>query len=315
MNTKEPYEIIARYLSGEATAQERDELEQWKKLSDENAEAFDQLELFWNKTATMNFEPDTEKALASVSAKINKKKALPIRLIVQIAAVLVICIGTVYYFKTRTTPLKPLMYVTGKNETKTILLEDGTNVTLNENSTLTVPGHFDDSTRKVTFEGEAYFNVAKNPHKAFIIKAGESVTRVLGTAFLVRARKNETYISVSVHRGKVSFSKASNNVILTVGEIGVLNKKTGNLLETINDNLNDLSWQTKMLTFIATPLPKAISQISDYYNVSILIDNPELCNLTFTSQFTNKKLDEVLKTIELTTGHSFVKDGNMFILK
>ena len=317
MNKELPYEIIARVLSGEATAQERNELEKWQNLSNENKEAFEQMKVLWTQAMANDFEPNTEEALKTVSAKIGgkKKKIRPLQLLLQVAAVAIIFIATGVYLKHELTPSRYQIFHAGVHEKKSIVLEDGTNVTLNENSTLTYPEHFDDTVRAVTLEGEAYFDVNHNPKKPFVIKAGESQTRVLGTAFIVRARPDEKEITVSVHRGKVAFSQASAQVILTIGEKGTLDKTTGSVTEKYNDNLNDLSWQTNMLTFVGTPLNKVAGQLSEFYKVQVSLSSSELDSVKFSGQFYDKKIDEVLKNIELATGHEFVKDGVGYRLK
>jgi len=317
VNQELPYEIIARILSGEATAQERNDLELWKQASPENLEAFNQMMFLWENTSAMQFEPNTEKALDAVSEKLSykKRKLFSTRTLLQIAAILVVLIASGMYLKYAFTPVQYKTFQTSINEKKTIMLEDGTSVSLNANSTLTFPEHFDDSIRAVTLEGEAYFDVHHNPKQPFIITAGESQTRVLGTAFIVRARKAEHEISVSVHRGKVAFSKANKKVILTMGEKGILDKKAGTIIEKENDNLNDLAWQTGMLTFVGTPLKSVAAQISEYYNIKIRIAKPELQTVKFSGQFYDKRIDEVLKTIELATGNEFIKVGNGYTLK
>jgi len=317
VNQELPYEIIARILSGEATAQERNDLELWKQASPENQEAYNQMMFLWENTSAMQFEPDTEKALDAVSAKLGykKRKLFSTRTLLQIAAVLVVLIASGVYLKIAFTQVHYKTFQTSTNEKKTIMLEDGTSVSLNANSKLIFPEHFDDSIRAVTLEGEAYFDVHHNAKQPFIITAGESNIRVLGTAFIVRDRKGENEISVSVHRGKVAFSKADKKVILTIGEKGILDKKAGTVIEKENDNFNDLAWQTGMLTFVGTPLKSVVSQISEYYTVKITIEKTELETVKFSGQFYDKKIEEILKTIELATGNEFVKNGDGYIMR
>jgi len=313
VNKEVPYEIIARILSGEASAQERHEIEQWKQTSDANRDAFDQLKMLWEKTSAIQFEPNTEKALETVSSKIGyRPKRISIKAVLQVAAIVVVIIASGVYLKYAFTPMRYQTFHTSVNQKKTIILEDATSVSLNSNSTLIFPEHFNDSIRTVVLEGEAYFDVHHNPQQPFIIKAGESKTRVLGTAFIVRARSNEDEISVSVHRGKVAFSKADKKVILTVGEKGIYDKKSGTVIEKGNDNFNDLAWQTNMLTFVGIPLQNVANQLTEYYNVPVSIENAEMQKVKFSGQFYDKKIDEVLKTIELATGHAFLKRGNAY---
>ena len=317
MKQEIPYEIIARFLSGEATEQERLELDEWTLASDENMQIFEQMQDVWMQTAPVEFEPNTEKALKRVSEKVGHKKTIlrPSKRWMQIAAVAAVLIGIGLYFTLTFHPEKNQTVTTIANQTQSVILEDGTTVILNENSSLTYPEHFSDTVRSVTLIGEAYFDVHKNPQKPFIILAENTQIRVLGTAFIINARPQSAIVTVNVHRGKVAFSQNNNKVILTIGEKGTFDKKTGIVSESINDNLNDMAWSTNILTFISTPMPKVVEQISTYFKTSISIENKNLDTIKFTSQFNNKPLPEVLKIIELTTGHSFIKDNAGYHLK
>ena len=96
--------------------------------------------------------------------------------------------------------------------TTLVTLSDGTKVMLNANSTLAYPASFDDAeVREVRLKGEAHFEVTKNPHRPFVVKAGEMQTQVLGTIFDVKAYRKDAP-KVTLMQGKVKVSNADTEV-------------------------------------------------------------------------------------------------------
>ena len=93
---------------------------------------------------------------------------------------------------------------------------------------------FADSIRQIRLNGEAYFEVTHDSRRPFTIYANGAITRVLETAFNIRARQSEEKIIVTVKEGKVSMADSSsinNNVLLEKGEKGIFNKKESRIFE------------------------------------------------------------------------------------
>jgi transmembrane sensor len=85
-----------------------------------------------------------------------------------------------------------------------VKLEDGSVITLEKNSRLSYPIHFDKNKRMVILSGEAFFDIAKNPKRPFYVYANEVITKVLGTSFRIRAYEDDQKVTVKVKTGKVS---------------------------------------------------------------------------------------------------------------
>ena len=106
--------------------------------------------------------------------------------------------------------------------TTLVTLSDGTKVMLNANSTLEYPASFDDAeVREVRLKGEAHFEVTKNPHRPFVVKAGEMQTQVLGTIFDVKAYRKDAP-KVTLMQGKVKVSNADTEVEMRPGQTATL---------------------------------------------------------------------------------------------
>jgi transmembrane sensor len=200
-------------------------------------------------------------------------------------------------------------------------LPDGTLVSLNSNTKLIYPKKFGRSTREVTIEGEAFFEVKPNKNKPFIIHAGNAQIKVLGTSFNVNAYPESKLVEVTVETGRVQVlnktdnSVQTNELILTPGDKGTLIYESNSLHKTSNQNPNFLAWKTHNLIFKATSLDEVIQDLAKVYKVDIRIADSNLNKLLLTAQFNNYSLDFILEVIETTFKIEAQKVDGQFILK
>lgn len=151
-----------------------------------------------------------------------------------VAAVLV-AVGLVWVYQSRM-PLQadsPIVVATESGQRVTITLPDGTTVRLNPESSLSyAPSQFGREERWVEYSGDAFFDVAADTEKPFVIRTQGTWVRVLGTRFSVTSRSVDSLVSVALERGKVWFGAANGMAsgILTEGQEGVWNKKTNRLI-------------------------------------------------------------------------------------
>ena len=206
-------------------------------------------------------------------------------------------------------------------QVRTIILPDGTLVSLNSNTRLEYPKRFGKNTREVTIEGEAFFEVSPNKDKPFIIHAGDAQIKVLGTSFNVSAYPNEKLMEVIVKTGKVQvFNKSMvenqpHELILNPGEKGTMVYSSNALLKTTNEDPNFIAWKTHDLIFRATSLGEVISNLEKVYKVEIRLEDPQLSKLLLTAHFNDNSLDFILKVIETTFQMETQLENGQYILK
>lgn len=204
---------------------------------------------------------------------------------------------------------------------KTVMLPDGTLVSLNSDTKLSYPQKFSGKTREVSFEGEAFFEVKPDKNKPFIIHAGQAQIKVLGTSFNVSAYPQTELVEVVVETGRVQVSEQTtktaktNELILTPGDKGTLVYSSHSLHKTANQNPNYLAWKTRILTFKATSLTEVIGELEKVYKVNIRLADQELGGLMLTAQFNDYSLDFILKVIENTFRIEVQNENGQYILK
>ena len=214
MEEQEIYLLITRYLQKETTTEENEILADWITDSVDNEQTFEEIKLTWQHTEQIKLEESTI-ALARLKNRINHqqdnkaktKKLVPFKWNAVAASVAIIglfLVGLFYLLKPNdSVPTTYSVLKTRAGEIKTITLIDGTKVSVGPKSVLRYPSVFNNSERNVSLDGEAYFEVSKNPHKPFKVNTGDLTVNVLGTHFNVNASRNQILTTVSLLEGKV----------------------------------------------------------------------------------------------------------------
>ncbi|MEM8893309.1 MAG: FecR domain-containing protein [Bacteroidota bacterium] len=323
-------ELLAKYFSGDASTDEKASIEEWRSLSDENASEFlEASETWFQRLKGQEF--DTVSALAAVKAKINATDEDNSTKVVAMDAVdtstssfqyfkyaagIVLAVGIgLAYWLTNTAGVAPeKTYATLDNQTLEIELADGSVVTLNESSELTVTEGFNSTERGIVLEGTAFFDVARDEQRPFIISANDAEVKVLGTSFLVRTEDDMPVTEVIVKSGSVSLagvSERSNGVVLKPGEIGVADSRKRGVVKRNNRDANYLAWQDKVITFDKTSLAEVANTLSDVYKVDVEFDS-NIKNCQITAQFQKQSLESVVEIISQTFGFDVKSKGDSF---
>ena len=155
-------------------------------------------------------------------------------------------------------------------------LPDGTQIKLNSGSHIKFPQSFTVNERRVELKGEAFFDVARNEEKPFIIESGDVQTTVLGTSFNINAYPEEDLVSVSVLTGRVRVTSASNNVYLTPNEQGVYSRSNGKITKGRVDIDRILFWKNGILHFEDASLKDVAKSLERWFGVEISIESKEL---------------------------------------
>jgi transmembrane sensor len=189
-------------------------------------------------------------------------------------------------------------------EKSIITLTDGSKVFLNSGSSISFPRVFDKSAREITLKGEAFFEVTRNPQQPFIVKAGNLVTRVLGTSFNIQAFDSNN-ISVSVATGRVQVTDSSEGASQSESAQTVYLDPSQQVSYT-NNRFNVsyveiekiVSWKNNTLRFDETPLSTVGAVLTRWYDVEISFDNNDIINCRINGQFKGQRLEDVLRSIQ-----------------
>lgn len=159
-----------------------------------------------------------------------------------------------------------------------ITLSDGSEIWMNSRTTVGFPFYFNDSTREITIEGEAYCKIAKDESRPFIVHLPGSTVKVLGTAFNVNTYRT-TKTVVSLMEGKIDFTGASKSRSLKPGKQIIFD---GNdLTEETFDAKVTLSWQQGLCYLDEADIVEIAEILKRWYGVGVIVDNPVLYEKRF----------------------------------
>ena len=306
--------LLPRYCSGEATVEECRQVEEWIRQSDENYRIAKQIHTLYLATDTMQVlsKVDTEKALSSVCQKMSKDSVRPKVTVVtwlqRVAAILFIPLLIAFgiqNLKPRPVEIAQTIEVkTNPGMTTTVNLPDGSVVYLNSESKLSYPSSFDKDKRRVTLQGEAFFEVQKDPEHGFVISTPhETKIEVLGTSFNVEAFEKDAFVSTTLIEGKVRFDYMKNErataVLMKPGQKLTYSSSRIQLTETNGES--EIAWKDGKIVFLATPLPEALRMLEKRFNVTFVLSNDRLRGEAFTGSFSHQRLERILEIFKISS--------------
>ena len=254
---------------------------------------------------------DSDKAFQKVKTKIVKKRIFWWQWSQRVAAILFLPLLVTTLLIGLGNEKQPgiaqiLEVKTNPGMTTSLVLPDSTVVYLNSESTLSYPSRFDNDTRNVTLQGEAYFEVAKNPEKKFIVSTShQSQIEVLGTHFNVEAYEKEDRISATLVEGKIGFIYKSNDVskkvLMDPGQKLVYDSKDNKVQLYATSGESEIAWKEGKIIFRNTPLEEGLRMLEKRYNVEFIIKNDRLKGDSFTGTFTNQRLERILEYFQLSS--------------
>jgi transmembrane sensor len=308
------YPILAKHFLALTNADEESIIAKFKS---EQPKEYQILKNLFKEKRVFIRNYDSAKAWRSVSQKFesrSKTKILPIhRYFLRIAAaitfILVAAVG-IYYYTTKPAFQETLSTIVQTEEKQRITLSDGSVVWLNRGSSLSYPEQFKGDMRQVKLQGEAFFEIVKNPKKPFIITSGDASIKVLGTSFNVNSRDQKVEVSVATGIVQVASILSKEEVIIEKGYTASVINHQVKSFNTINNNF--AAWNTGIFKFNNTPIATVIHELNSYYNNKIELVSPLECTLT--ASFNRSKLDEVLEIIKLTCGATITEKGNAFVI-
>lgn len=194
-----------------------------------------------------------------------------------------------------------------------ILLSDGTVVTLNSSSSLRFPFTFTGDTREVEVRGEAYFEVAKNAEKPFIVHTPNGDIRVLGTSFNVNTYRSGT-TTTSLVEGSIKAIAGGKEVLLKPDQEATI--KTGKPIVVQRfDKSTSLSWMNGVCFYEGAKMDVIAEVIDRWYDVKIVYDNPVIAGYKFDGKIDKASpIEEFLGVLKIAMGVNYKFEGNVLHL-
>ncbi|MDD3556211.1 MAG: FecR domain-containing protein, partial [Proteiniphilum sp.] len=198
-----------------------------------------------------------------------------------------------------------------------LTLHDGTQVWLNARSTLTYPARFSRNRREVSVVGEAYFDVAENREKPFIVTTQQLTMEVLGTEFNVFSYPDAGYTQTALVEGSLKVSetgKKSQPVLLSPNQQVTYSDNKIRLEKLSNPEY--LLWRDGIYAFENERLIDIIEKLELYYDITIKVEDPEIFNVRYTGKFRQRDgIDEILHILQKIQSFSIERDRERNLIR
>ena len=328
-NTEDLYTgLIIRYLSSNVSDEEIQRLFLWINESKENEQLFFTLKDLFEASSwkTIKNEANTSNGWNKLSGQIQVKKNIKrintkhVIAFMRYAAIFLLGVFVTYFvsessnkdiFKTESHESPITRVVTGKGERTKVVLPDGTKVWVNACSSVSYNSNYGGRYRIVHLEGEAFFDVAKDSKKPFIVNSKGFNIKAHGTRFDVSAYNDDDKVAAILEEGSISFRQdnAEKQLLIKPGQKIAYSQKEN---EIKVDNVNTdtyTAWRTGEYRFEQLTFEEVAKRMSRIYNINFVFKNKETKKIPFTGTFFSyESLDKILKVININTSIRFIKE-------
>lgn len=321
--------LVSKYVSGTLSDEEAVRLAKWIKMSGNNAELFrnavrdmeknrtttsDAVE-FWNRLAKDKFSANagSKKTFRNSWAKYAGAVAAAFAVIATVSILVMnidkkdipdqdIVAEHVQMQETAATASKEsLIYTAAAGEKKTVILPDNTKVMLNSGAKLMLSDDFNETERRVDLDGEAFFDVARNPEKLFIVCCRDNEYIVRGTSFNVSSYVNDRFSIVTLHTGRLEARVHDDVIMLKPGDELRIDRNMNQITKQTVDISNSAKWRDSgQLSFSSLPLKYVANQVSHKYNVKINVHS-SIEDIVYDGCLDRESLQDALKLISMTS--------------
>lgn len=337
--------LLGRYITNEATPDERRTVDNWLAASEANRLTFQRVQQRYTSQASQTPLPEEESDASAVwdryiaphLSDADNVRPMPVyqpvwwqRTSLLRVAGLVFLIGlmAVLYRSASLFKAEPALAVqqnpVGKRSL--ITLPDGSRVWLNADSRLEFPKKFDGPLREVRLVGEAFFDVTHNPEQPFVIRLATASIRVLGTSFNVRAYPGDPTVRTTVVTGRVAFvpnrdaaraaaTPSTDTTFILPNHHVVQQVKTLTVAKAPVIAQKETAWKENRLVFDQTPMSEVARTLERWYGLHVVLDQPNLANCPLTATFEGQSIQEVMDLIGRTGQFQYTLTNNDLVIR
>ena len=337
--------IIIRFLMNEASKEDIQLLEEWISMDAENRIYFEQIRDTWNSIEIEKeldehrIQADLKRVMDRIDVgqdhAIGKVKTWQVRnWFLKVAAVFVIGFSASWLIFRGVDSIEPgsaayNVIETPRGSSTLINLPDGSKIWLNAESKLKYPQKFSQNQRAVFLEGEAFFEVAKEKERQFLVRTPDLTVKVFGTSFNVKSYPDENTTETTLVEGSISIYKTSTNgqaigreIKMNPNQRIVLYKEQENstssesmpekmenvparkaklVLSKSIDTKRFTSWKDGELIIKSEPMIKLAVKLERRYNVKIHFESEDIKQIRFTGTIENETIEQVMAAIKLAS--------------
>lgn len=303
--------LVSKILSGEASEEERKEFRQFLADNPDYDFTYNQLKEYWNADIRSTLMDDREQVTDKIMARIKandsepvvKKSSLRIAVAAAVLFFVTTCaliymykeqVGSTYTYAAQSVPVE-------------YTLADGSKITLNKNSSISLAPDYGDKFRNVKLEGEAYFVVAKDKSRPFVVETKGTKTRVLGTSFNIKTQGND--VVATLVEGSVLFTSSGCKETLRPNEELRYNVSTSKFDRYACDVQMNTAWVSGRFNYSGVSFATFVSKLEEIYNRKIQVSDNQLASRIVSASFlVEEPIEDILEALKGELKFTYVID-------
>lgn len=304
-------ELLKRFFEGRATTDEEMRVREWMEASEENRRAYFRERKMYDMTLLLTDEAEIKSA-----PKPAKKNVRFFIKFIEIAAVAVVTLVITLFYKNREEQnywLTAQKISAPAGQRVQLELSDGTQVWLNARTKIEYPAAFVGKDRRVKLDGEAYFQVAKNASKPFIVQTSKGDVEVLGTKFNVESYSDDNTFTTALMEGAVKVTAGGYQCNLKPNQMAYL--KDGKIRVAPIEDYNPYRWREGIISFKNETFPDIIHEFEKYYGVEFRIENKTVMSYRCSGKFRHSDgVQYALRVLQKDVDFKFTRDEENHII-
>lgn len=304
-------ELLKRFFEGRATTDEEMRVREWMEASEENRRAYFRERKMYDMTLLLTDEAEIKSA-----PKPAKKNVRFFIKFIEIAAVAVVTLVITLFYKNREEQnywLTAQKISAPAGQRVQLELSDGTQVWLNARTKIEYPAAFVGKDRRVKLDGEAYFQVAKNASKPFIVQTSKGDVEVLGTKFNVESYSDDNTFTTALMEGAVKVTAGGYQCNLKPNQMAYL--KDGKIRVAPIEDYNPYRWRDGIISFKNETFPDIIHKFEKYYGVEFRIENKVVMSYRCSGKFRHSDgVQYALRVLQKDVDFKFTRNEENHII-
>jgi len=310
-------ESLIRYITGDATPEEKASMAEWLDADPENMREFLAFRKLFDITLWQSVNAASQLTTTTKSINTFNVRSLFIEAL-KVAALFAVAFLGARYLLPPSATVEPVVMQTihvPAGQRAELTLTDGTKVWLNAKTTFNFPNHFTATSRNVTLDGEGYFDVTNNKKQPFIVETQKYDIKVWGTRFDVMAYSGSTIFETSLLEGSVELLKTETDKGVMIRPNERIFLENGRLVRAPIINFNHFLWKDGLISFDHESFPEMARKLELYFDLKIVINNNRILKNRYTGKFRTKDgVEHILKVLQLSNKFSYKIDDKLNII-
>lgn len=307
-------ELLHKFFAGAATLEEKEAIMHWMESDPGNKQFLLKERKLYNAVLLHGEDKQVQQQAGRQQYFLRRGVARFLR----VAAMIVVAFGLGYFWQSEKTegPIAMQTISVPAGQCVNVTLPDGSNIWLNAQTTIQYPVSFNKENRQVKLDGEAYFDVAKDSKRPFIVNTKECSVEVLGTKFNIDAYSSRDKFETVLMEGSVKVSMLDDPTqAVSLNPNNKVYRSNGKLLTQKVSNYERYRWKEGLICFVDEPFKVVMEDFEKFYGLTIVVNNHKVTQYLYTGKFKQTDgVDYALSLLQKNIHFTYQRDRENHIV-